>query len=92
MHTLPTESRASAAQLRLLSDSDLDREMAASDHDADTRMLILYERIRRNGRVGAGTHWTRWVTLALVLITCGFAAIAAWPVLENFGEKEFFDF
>ncbi len=92
MHTSLPESRASAAHLRLLSDADLDREMAASDHDASTRMMILYERVRRSGRAGAGTHWTRWVTLALVLITCGFAAIAAWPVLENLGEKEFFDF
>ena len=78
-------------QLRLLSDEELDREFAAPDHDESTRTAILYERVRRASRPAAAHSWVNWTMLAVALLTLLLAAVAAWPVLESMGEKEWFD-
>ena len=84
--------KPSPAQLRLLTDDDLDREFTAADHDETTRSSLLYEKLRRISRPAATGRWIQWATLVLALTSALLAGLAAWPVVSNFGEKEWFDF
>ena len=84
--------KTTPSQLRLLADEDLDREFAAVDHDEATKAAILYEKVRRLSRPSGGRPWIQWTLLVVSLLTLAFAAVAAWPVIAGFGEKEWFDF
>jgi hypothetical protein len=85
--------KPTSAQLRLLTDDDLDHEFTSADHDEPTRTVLLYEKLRRLSRPSSSARsWIQWTTLALALASAILAGIAAWPVIANFGEKEWFDF
>ncbi len=74
---------ANTAQLRLLSDEELDQEFALPAHDNATRTTLLYEKIRRLNRARSRPHWVHWVILVVALAAAFLAGIASLPVIEN---------
>ena len=85
-------ARPSVAQLRLLSDDELQHELAAADHDESSRSAIMGEALRRLSGAKARPNWVQWLTLACAIVAALLSAIAALPVIENFGESGWFDF
>ena len=75
-----------------MSDDDLERELAARDHDEAARSALLAEAVRRLSHARSRPNWVQWATLALVLVALVFSAIAAFPVLENLDDRVGFDF
>ncbi len=83
---------ASSAQLRLLSDEDLDREFTSGEHDEATRSTILYEKIRRLSLRGLQPSWLNWATLVTAIVGALLAGLAAWPVIASTMDREWWDF
>ena len=84
--------KPSPSQLRLLSDTDLDQELASGEHDESTRSTIMLERIRRVAQARVRPNWINWVTLLVAIIGAILAGVAAWPVISDAGESAWFDF
>ena len=68
--------------------------MMSGAHDEATRQAILFERMRRLTTVRARTttNWLSWVILLVALVGAILAGIAAFPVLADAVDKDWFDF
>ena len=75
-----------------MSDDELDRELNSGEHDEPTRTAIMYERFLRVSQTRSRPHWVSWATLVIALVGATLAGIGAWPVISDFGEKEWLDF
>lgn len=78
--------------MRVRSDDELDRELNSGEHDEATRTAIMVERFRRVSQTRSRPHWIHWTTLAVALVGAALEGGGAWPVISDFGEKEWFDF
>ncbi len=82
-------SAPSPARLRLMTDEELELELTSGQHDEPTRSAILFERIRRLTRPASPRpNWVQWATLLVALLAMVLAGIAAYPVIEETGERE----
>ncbi len=81
----------SFSQLRLMSEDDLAKELAARDHDDATRSAIQSELLRRIAGARSRPNWVQWLTLGFSIMAAILAAVAALPVVEGLGESRWFD-
>lgn len=75
----------------LLTDDQLDRAFDSAGMTDATRTALLYERVRRLARPAQARAWVQWATLLFSFLAAVLAAVAAWPVVSDIGEKEWYD-
>lgn len=88
----PVNTVPSFSHLRLMSEDDLAKELAARDHDEATRNAIQAELLRRMTRGKARPNRVQWLTLAFAILAAIFAGIAAVPAIDGLGDSRWFDF